>query len=342
MRRVDQDLGMEGQDSFLDVVTNIVGILILLVMVMGVRALRAPQQADDEQAMAAAAAIQGKQAELKNAFRTAVASQAEVRDLVVRTVNVHSEALQRDLEREELNTFVASVSQDIDERRAKLDAEQQREFDVRRQLADARLKLDDLNRQEIALMTQAPEVEEIENLPTPLAQVVTGKEVHLRVANGHVAFIPLDDLLVEFKEHAENNVWRLQDQNEVVSTVGPVDGFRLRYCLRKGFFSVRRDTGVESRGTVVQLVKWELMPVTSKLGEPVEQALLPNSDMNHYLKRYRPDATTVTIWIYPDSFSEFRALRRELYEMGYATAGRPLPQGVLIGGSPHGSKSAAQ
>jgi len=149
-------------------------------------------------------------------------------------------------------------------------------------------------------------------------------------------------LLEQFKEHAQNNVWRLKDQNEYISTVGPVDGFRLRYCLRKGYYTLGRGSGMEQRGAMVQLVRWELLPISPQLGEPVEQALLPNSDLNNYLKKYRPEVTTVTIWIYPDSFNEFRTLRRALYDMGYPTAGRPLPQGVPIGGSPHGTKSAAQ
>jgi len=333
---------MEGQDSFLDVVANIVGILILLVMVVGVRALREPQQPAAEQAAAAAAQNEAEEGELKTAYRTAVSSQAEVRDLVLRTVNVHREALMRDQERVELNTLVVAVSQEIDKRRGELDEEQKNEFDLRKKLVDAQLKLDDLSREQITLMSQGPEVEEIENVPTPLAQTVSGKEVHLRVANGHVAFIPLDDLLEQFKEHAQNNVWRLKDQNEYISTVGPVDGFRLRYCLRKGYYTLGRGSGMEQRGAMVQLVRWELLPISPQLGEPVEQALLPNSDLNNYLKKYRPEVTTVTIWIYPDSFNEFRTLRRALYDMGYPTAGRPLPQGVPIGGSPHGTKSAAQ
>jgi hypothetical protein len=338
VRRVDDTTEMPGQDSFLDVVANIVGILILLVMVAGVRALREPQQPTDEQPATAAKDAQ----ELQKVYHDAVASQAEVRDLVMRTVSVHNEALQRDQERGALTTFVAAVDQEIKDRRATLDADKQHEFDVRQQQVDAQLELNKLNEQKIALLTQAPVVSEIENLPTPLAQMVTGNEVHLRLAGGHVAYIPLEDLLDQFKEHAQNNVWRLNDQNEFVSTVGPVQGFRLRYQLRKGYFTVRRDTGVEQHGALVRLVKWELLPVSTQLGDPVEQALMPNSDLSRYLKKHPPDVTTVTIWTYPDSFDEFRMLRRALFDLGYATAGRPLPQGVLIGGSPQGSKSAAQ
>jgi hypothetical protein len=51
---------------------------------------------------------------------------------------------------------------------------------------------------------------------------------------------------------------------------------------------------------------------------------------------------TVTFWTYPDSFAAYRKLRELLYERGYTVAGRPLPMGQPISGSPYGSKTAAQ
>jgi hypothetical protein len=38
----------------------------------------------------------------------------------------------------------------------------------------------------------------------------------------------------------------------------------------------------------------------------------------------------------------YRTLREQLYQRGYSVAGRPLPEGQPIAGSPFGSKSAAQ
>jgi hypothetical protein len=55
-----------------------------------------------------------------------------------------------------------------------------------------------------------------------------------------------------------------------------------------------------------------------------------------------PNRYTITIWTYPDSFDEFRKLKKILYQQGYAVAGRPLPEGMPIGASPSGSKSSAQ
>ena len=85
-----------------------------------------------------------------------------------------------------------------------------------------------------------------------------------------------------------------------------------------------------------------LLPTDNTLGEPAGEALGEGSRFREVLAAYRPDETTVTIWVYEESFAEFRALKKALYRMGYATAGRPLPRNVPIGGSPDGTKSAAQ
>ena len=110
---------------------------------------------------------------------------------------------------------------------------------------------------------------------------------------------------------------------------------RQRYAMHGAAGTVRQ-------GSVIQLTKWDLLPVSDVLGEPVEEAILRNSSLMQFLASYRPSTTTVTVWTYPGSFGDFRQLKEELFSLGYATAARPLPQGVLIGGSPSGTKSAAQ
>jgi hypothetical protein len=237
---------------------------------------------------------------------------------------------------------VAAGEQEMAELRAKLSQEQQRDFDLRQKLNTAQHTLDELTREQIAILSETPEVEAVTNLPTPLAEAVSGKELHLRLADNSVSVIPLDELLKEFKRDAESNAWRLQQQTTFASTVGPIDGYELRYRLAKQQFALRSDSGLEQRGTAIRLVKWELIPAFDQVGEPVEQSLGPNGDLRRCLARNSPVGTTVTIWTYPESFSDFRKLKKVLFDMGYATAARPLPPGILIGGSPNGSRSAAQ
>ena len=85
-----------------------------------------------------------------------------------------------------------------------------------------------------------------------------------------------------------------------------------------------------------------LLPISEEFGEPLETALSANSQFRQQLAAYRPGETVLTIWTYPDSFVEFSRLKRWLFDQGFATAARPLPDDQPISGSPSGSRSAAQ
>ena len=78
------------------------------------------------------------------------------------------------------------------------------------------------------------------------------------------------------------------------------------------------------------------------IGEPVQEALTDGSQFMQYIKRTVPETTTVTIWVYPNSFDDFRKFKNTLFAMGFACAGRPLPEGLYISASPHGTKSVRQ
>ncbi len=181
----------------------------------------------------------------------------------------------------------------------------------------------------------------IEHLPTPLAKTVFGKELHLRLQNGKITYVPLNELVEKLKEDAPKNAWKLKDASEITEVLGPMDGFRMKYTLIKTEKIVQTSGGA-GRGTVVQLEKFILVPVTEDLGEPLDLALQNSSGLRSLLKEFPPERSTVTVWVYPESFQEFRKLKAALFRLGYSTAARPLPDGHPIGGSPDGSQSAAQ
>ena len=84
------------------------------------------------------------------------------------------------------------------------------------------------------------------------------------------------------------------------------------------------------------------MPVSDDLGELVKTALQPNSQFQARLGIEDPQNTTITVWVYPDSFEQFHSLKSQLYKQGFLTAARPMPAGRLMGGSPRGTRSAAE
>ncbi|TWT36198.1 hypothetical protein KOR34_10990 [Posidoniimonas corsicana] len=328
------DSEVAGQDSFLDVVANIVGILILLVMVVGLRVSRethAPTETTASQTPAVTSEeVAAAQQEAQKQYVLAAKA-------VDRARQSRAELQQQDEERVAVATLVAESKAELEDTKLKLSSDQRRDLELRTKLVAAQDELEELARTQVTLAAFKPQVESIESLPTPLAQTVSGDELHIRLADGHAAVIPLDQLLADFKEDAQANLWRLESREQASVSIGPIDGFRLVYTLRRANFTARSGAS----GTLIRLERWRLLPDATAQGEPVEQAVLPDSRLMRLVKA-RPATTTITVWTYPDSFNEFRTLKRALYELGYPTAGRPLPEGILIGGSPEGSQSAAQ
>ena len=248
----------------------------------------------------------------------------------------------REDERSWLSTHVAAAEKEIEERRARLSTDSQRDFDMRQKLAMAQTTLDDLTREQVALMSRDPAVEELECEPTPVAKVVTGKEVHVMLSDDHIAIVPFDELLELMKTDAQANGWRMKQQAELERTVGPINGFRMRYFFVKEDIMGRSDAGTYMTGSVSRFSHSYVLPASSPAGDPAQDALAPNSDFMQQLRRLNPDGTTVTIWTYAGNFERLREMKREIRQLGFAIAVRPLPKGMPMGASRHGSDSLSE
>jgi multidrug efflux pump subunit AcrA (membrane-fusion protein) len=224
---------------------------------------------------------------------------------------------------------------ELNERKARLDSQQRQQFEAEAQLAAAEAELAQTKRQvELASTVTQPAVE-VRAYPTPISKTVYGQEVHFQLSAGHVAFIPIEELFELARDETRSNMVRATDLSNRVLTVGPKQGFEMHFTVDVVINSRQGQMAVRSK-------EWQVIPVQSRLGETVDEALGDGSNFRRVLAQHSPKDTTVTIWTYPDSFAEYRALNEELHRLGYATAGRPLPEGFPIGGSPQGSKSAAQ
>ena len=56
----------------------------------------------------------------------------------------------------------------------------------------------------------------------------------------------------------------------------------------------------------------------------------------------REPNTTLTFWVYPDSFGLYRELTQFAHAEGFTVAARPLQETDLITASPFGTKSSGQ
>jgi hypothetical protein len=180
---------------------------------------------------------------------------------------------------------------------------------------------------------------------SPVAQVVDGQEFHFELRDGRVTFIDLDRLVAKVKADARiqlQMMGRSLSSRPILSTVGPVGAFSIRYELGRAPAS-SVDSVLRNPGEVTYtLIGWELVPTRSTRGETFEMARQPLSDFARAVNSLDPRSATITLWIYPDSFDLYRRVRDLLHERGYLVAARPLPEAMPIRGSPGGSMSAGQ
>ena len=154
--------------------------------------------------------------------------------------------------------------------------------------------------------------------------------------------MPLNELTNQLREDAPKKIWKLKTSRETTETLGPRDGFEMRYTLRRNRVPLQTESGLSAVRELVELDRFMMVPVGQARGETVEQALSTTSAFRSRISAFSPRETIITVWTYPDSFGAFRVLKSELYKLGFLTAARPLPKGQLISGSPQGTRSAAQ
>jgi hypothetical protein len=320
-----------GQDSFLDVVTNIVGILIILVMVIGARVRQIVLEPPVPVAVEPPAALQAEVTELA---KTLSSAEHEIEDLQAQLQLVGAAIEGASQARLELATAVAAAKRGVEVRKQAADASRvaAAERAAHRRMLEDHIRTCILETESLA---HAPATtKEVLAYPTPIGRTVNGDEIHFRLAGGRIAYIPLDELFELAKAHTRRNSNSLSDLATKIVSVGPAQGFSLDYVIEAKIDQARGQVLIRSR-------EWVVRPAELSVGEPVAEALGGSSKFRRTLAGVKPD-TTVTLWCYPDSFEGYRAVRAELYRLGIATAGRPLPEGAPIGGSTEGSKSVAQ
>ncbi|MGI9456372.1 MAG: hypothetical protein ACR2NU_07410, partial [Aeoliella sp.] len=239
-----------------------------------------------------------------------------------------------DLEREKLATYVSAANEELGQRSEEMADDRREQYDLRVGLVSAEKELDELARKQIAIVSAPVESEQLKNVPTPLARRVDGDEVALRLEGGRVAIVPIETLISQL---TTEDLRRQQTRRDSIGRIGPIRGFQMLYRL-----VTRRSVSPDGLAVTMQYVEGEIRPNRPHLGETIDEAVGPESQLFAHLDGLDSRKTAVTLWTYPDSFENVAPLRKLLYEKGFATAIRPLPEGVHIGFSPSGSKSRVQ
>jgi len=323
-------------DSFLDIVASVVSVMIIMVLMVGLRIKNTPVAVPTASIAAAPNAALAQDAATEQSLRQDVLKTAAEMEGVTR------QAFLRKQQRDRLAVLVTSVEQKLDASHGQLEGQSREDLDLQRKVSEAKFELEQLGQARVALESAPAEAIQVESYPTPLSHLVDGNELHFQLRAGRLAQIPMARLLTKFKSDAEHQLYKLHDRSEFTESTAPEGGFYVRYTIERKDITAEEAVETHRHGTRIETKLIRFIPVSDDIGETVEEALRENSQFRLALTDVRPSATTITIWTYPDSFAAFRLIKKELFRLGFATAGRPLPEGTPISGSPEGSKSAAE
>ena len=133
---------------------------------------------------------------------------------------------------------------------------------------------------------------------------------------GSVAVIPWDRLIDALKGEARRSAERNSQKDRFVNQLGPIDGFLMTYGLKSQ--SGMMTNGTSARlGRTIELEKFELDPTGDVVIESVAETLGTAGRLRLELATCKAQHTTVTVWVYPDSFNEFRGLKERLFAEGF-------------------------
>ena len=339
-----------GQDSFLDVVANLVAIVIILVVVVGAKTKEAvatvhEREQDTDPASQVAAIdeeqIKEKVATLQTEMQRAQAAFAESQRL--------EETIRKSDERLAIIESNRGKMIDLLEVAKAAWAEKQKEMDQAavqkaQSMSEKTIVENELQQLEGTRqrLEKAPEpIVAVAHLPTPMAKTVFGEELHFRLKGGLLSVVPVERLIAEIKNDFQRSAIGNRD-GLLDAAVGPIQGYVARYEMNKSREMVSQG-GQASMATRVELVGMTIEPLAEPHGQPLASIIAGGgSQLDLELAGRNPDRTTITVWVYPDSFLQFRQLKEHLYHRGFATAARPLPMDRPITGGPQGSRSQAQ
>jgi hypothetical protein len=341
----------EGQDSFLDIVANLVGILIILVVLVGAHASQRTvenrpevDQRLQEQLADVAKAVdkQSDQARKLHIDNRQLEQQIVEENQLAAALSDRRHQMMVQLEL--VKHAVADKNQQLDAQLAKFDEAEQEKLKREIELAAAEQelneKLEQINSQTIALAASFQPIQDktLTHYPNPIAKTVFSKEIHFRLADGKLSWVPLDNLIAAMKAQWRVKAEALETADRTTETVGPIGGFRLQYQLAAS------DIGPpgQRRGRSVRFDNFRVIPQPGLAGETIDKALAQGSAFRRALSEFEPGQTTVSIWLYPNGFDDHRKIKIWLHENGFQMASWPLQYGRHISGGPKGFKTSAQ
>lgn len=331
-----------GLDSFLDVITNVIGILVRMMLVVwaGAQAYHAAHYALELKPPPEAKVNSRRKIDLAR-WHEAVA----FRKKLVETDRTRLGEL-----REELSTITAQRQRAETDRQALASrlAETDRELalleqESQRLVAGVASRQDRIRAFEkaIAGLQVAPRSPKVVvdrhflRYRAPVSRPVNATQYFFECSRGRVSFVDMDAFVARIREDVALSPDKLARTGKLEGVTNRRGDFRVRYALKAGRNKTVLGTGDLDYRLIVE-------PVVERRGESLARALRPDSKFRQIVDFADPRTAVLVFWVYPDSFATFRRLREYAYERGLEVAANPLPFGVSIILSPTGTRSLSQ
>jgi hypothetical protein len=240
-----------------------------------------------------------------------------------------------------LEDKLAAARSAVEQRQSQWDAAQQKKAASSAELSKLRLMVSQLSTQIEAAEAVTPKLQQIEHRITPIGKEITGHELHFQVLHNRVAVIPLEKLIERLKDQVERRKDWLAKSQRHMGQVGPLDGFAMNYVVERDNMSVVDELRYGQGMYRISVSSWQIEPQRDLVSEPAAAAIQPGSRFYAALLE-AGEGAALTFWVYPDSFGAFGELKKFCHTQNFLVAGRPLPDGQPISGSPAGARSAGQ
>jgi hypothetical protein len=339
-------------DSFLDIVANVVGIIIRLILVVWVGARSYSSVRDNEQAppiVASSPDLPAISDPLQDELSRHRRELAAAQERLLAQLRRLEQFQQIEAQTKGALAALSARGRELDQEQQSLQKTASDQGGKAQAVACTSAELRERSRklaEEIRALEKMPAPRQVVRYRTPISRPVQSEELLFECKYGRVTFVDVAALLRQVHENMEDQAKLLRDQWQVHGVTGSAGAFRLLYTLERerGLIdAIARDAPPASGGNFrAGLTEWQVEPVAPERGESASAALLPGSEFRQIVEGIDPRQTAVTFWVYPDSFAIYRRLRDYLYERDVTVAGRPLPDDVLIASSRRGSVSRGQ
>jgi hypothetical protein len=341
-------------DSFLDVVANVVGIIIRLILITWVGAKSytgfvlptpptPPSIAIVDDSVALPEPEDPLTPELERQKQEMARAQAQLLELFHAWEQLKGE---HQLSEKELAAVTEQVNKLMAQRKA-IDAASGDSGQTGQALALSLAEIRERGQrltEELEALRNAPSPKKTHRYRTPVSHPLQTEEIMFELKTGRVTLIDIGTMEDEIERKLPQLSDMLKTRWLVSDVTAPAGAFRLRYTVEReheGPGSVGVSPAVGGQFKYSQ-TGWEVEPVVEERGETVDRALAAGSTFRKVVEALDPNQTAVTFHVYPDSFDQYRQLRDFLHDRDITVAGRPLPEGYPIKAGQHGSASRGQ